>query len=259
MQQPESRLTGFRAHLDKTIGDKHEEVMCRMGAIMAAGVCVCVCVCAGAAGVVQVDGWVGLCMAKRIEGIGVGKCIHTPSNSITHPHTLTFHHTSTHTRTQPLPQHTLHTPTPTHTLYTPPPPHPAPTNTQASSMLVVATPSSHSVPAPATSAAPLSSALLCLLNTGTGIPSPTSSPWQYNPAPLLGSTQTCRYQSISCAVTVSRVCLRILRRHSKWQVRRLQKCLLLCCRRLRVPRKRCVFWGGGVFGGVFLGGWRGAF
>lgn len=39
MQQPESRLEGFRAHLEKTLADKHEEVMCRMGAIMATGAC----------------------------------------------------------------------------------------------------------------------------------------------------------------------------------------------------------------------------
>lgn len=42
MQQPESRLESFRAHLEKTLADKHEEVMCRMGAIMATGgLCVC--------------------------------------------------------------------------------------------------------------------------------------------------------------------------------------------------------------------------
>lgn len=37
MQQPEKRLESFRAHLEKTLADKHEEVMCRMGAIMATG------------------------------------------------------------------------------------------------------------------------------------------------------------------------------------------------------------------------------
>ncbi|KAG1657731.1 hypothetical protein FOA52_011993 [Chlamydomonas sp. UWO 241] len=38
VQQPESRLASFRKRLDKTIKDKHEEVMCKMGAIMAAGI-----------------------------------------------------------------------------------------------------------------------------------------------------------------------------------------------------------------------------
>lgn len=38
MEQPESRVAGFRKHLDKVIGDKHEEVMCKMGAIMASGI-----------------------------------------------------------------------------------------------------------------------------------------------------------------------------------------------------------------------------
>eukprot|EP00955_Chlamydomonas_euryale_P022887 241796-Chlamydomonas_euryale.AAC.2 len=36
--QPESRLASFRKRLDKLIKDKHEEVMCKMGAIMAAGI-----------------------------------------------------------------------------------------------------------------------------------------------------------------------------------------------------------------------------
>lgn len=38
VQQPESRLGPFRKVLDKFITDKHEEVMCKMGAIMAAGI-----------------------------------------------------------------------------------------------------------------------------------------------------------------------------------------------------------------------------
>ncbi|KAK9829302.1 hypothetical protein WJX72_005032 [[Myrmecia] bisecta] len=37
MQQPESKVAPFRKQVDKFINDKHEEVMCRMGAIMAAG------------------------------------------------------------------------------------------------------------------------------------------------------------------------------------------------------------------------------
>lgn len=38
MQSPESQLTSFRKTLDRFIGDKTEETMCRMGAIMAAGI-----------------------------------------------------------------------------------------------------------------------------------------------------------------------------------------------------------------------------
>ena len=38
VQQPESRLASFRKHLDKFIGDKHEDTMCKMGAIMAVGI-----------------------------------------------------------------------------------------------------------------------------------------------------------------------------------------------------------------------------
>jgi 26S proteasome regulatory subunit N2 len=38
IQQPESRLASFRKVIDKFIGDKHEEVMGKMGAIMAAGI-----------------------------------------------------------------------------------------------------------------------------------------------------------------------------------------------------------------------------
>lgn len=38
MQQPESKVSGFRKLVDGKIGDKHEEVMSRMGAIMAAGI-----------------------------------------------------------------------------------------------------------------------------------------------------------------------------------------------------------------------------
>ena len=37
LQQPESRVAPFRKQVSKFIHDKHEEVMCRMGAIMAAG------------------------------------------------------------------------------------------------------------------------------------------------------------------------------------------------------------------------------
>ncbi|GFR48946.1 hypothetical protein Agub_g10960, partial [Astrephomene gubernaculifera] len=37
MQQPEARVAPFRKRLDKFIGEKHEEVMCKMGAIIAAG------------------------------------------------------------------------------------------------------------------------------------------------------------------------------------------------------------------------------
>ncbi|KAL0034615.1 hypothetical protein WJX79_010540 [Trebouxia sp. C0005] len=38
MQQPESKVSDFRKLVDGKIGDKHEEVMSRMGAIMAAGI-----------------------------------------------------------------------------------------------------------------------------------------------------------------------------------------------------------------------------
>ncbi|CAD7700777.1 unnamed protein product, partial [Ostreobium quekettii] len=38
IQQPESQVGGFRKQLDKFINDKTEEIMCRMGAIMAAGI-----------------------------------------------------------------------------------------------------------------------------------------------------------------------------------------------------------------------------
>ncbi|MEW5315325.1 MAG: hypothetical protein WDW38_006765 [Sanguina aurantia] len=38
MQQPESRVAPLRKRIDKVIHDKHEEVMCKMGAIMAAGI-----------------------------------------------------------------------------------------------------------------------------------------------------------------------------------------------------------------------------
>lgn len=38
IQQPESRVSNFRKRVDKFIGDKHEEAMCKMGAIMAAGI-----------------------------------------------------------------------------------------------------------------------------------------------------------------------------------------------------------------------------
>ncbi|GLI59879.1 hypothetical protein VaNZ11_001794 [Volvox africanus] len=38
MQQPESRVASFRKRLDKFITEKHEEVMCKMGAIVAAGI-----------------------------------------------------------------------------------------------------------------------------------------------------------------------------------------------------------------------------
>ena len=38
VQQPEARLDKFRKRLDKSIGNKHEEVMAKMGAIMAAGI-----------------------------------------------------------------------------------------------------------------------------------------------------------------------------------------------------------------------------
>ncbi|GAX76891.1 hypothetical protein CEUSTIGMA_g4337.t1 [Chlamydomonas eustigma] len=38
VQQPETRLGPLRKRIDKMIKDKHEEVMCKMGAIMAAGI-----------------------------------------------------------------------------------------------------------------------------------------------------------------------------------------------------------------------------
>ncbi|EFJ47427.1 26S proteasome regulatory complex [Volvox carteri f. nagariensis] len=38
IQQPESRVAPFRKRLDKFITEKHEEVMCKMGAIIAAGI-----------------------------------------------------------------------------------------------------------------------------------------------------------------------------------------------------------------------------
>eukprot|EP00798_Chlamydomonas_sp_ICE-L_P002207 gene2207-33767_t len=38
VQQPESRVSAFRKRLEKFVGDKHEEVMCKMGAIMATGI-----------------------------------------------------------------------------------------------------------------------------------------------------------------------------------------------------------------------------
>eukprot|EP00195_Chlamydomonas_chlamydogama_P008069 CAMPEP_0202901100 /NCGR_PEP_ID=MMETSP1392-20130828/13237_1 /ASSEMBLY_ACC=CAM_ASM_000868 /TAXON_ID=225041 /ORGANISM="Chlamydomonas chlamydogama, Strain SAG 11-48b" /LENGTH=1014 /DNA_ID=CAMNT_0049587599 /DNA_START=141 /DNA_END=3185 /DNA_ORIENTATION=+ len=38
VQQPESRLAPFRKRVEKFISDKHEEVMCKMGAIMCAGI-----------------------------------------------------------------------------------------------------------------------------------------------------------------------------------------------------------------------------
>jgi len=37
IQQPEARVGPFRKRLDRFIGDKHEEVMAKLGAIMAAG------------------------------------------------------------------------------------------------------------------------------------------------------------------------------------------------------------------------------
>ncbi|CAL8468543.1 g8083 [Coccomyxa elongata] len=37
MQQPEAKVSAFRKRLEKVVGDKHEEVMARMGAIMATG------------------------------------------------------------------------------------------------------------------------------------------------------------------------------------------------------------------------------
>lgn len=38
IQQPEPKVAAFRKRLDKSIGDKHEEVMAKLGAIMAAGI-----------------------------------------------------------------------------------------------------------------------------------------------------------------------------------------------------------------------------
>lgn len=38
VQQPEARVAPIRKRIDKFIGEKHEEVMCKMGAIMAAGI-----------------------------------------------------------------------------------------------------------------------------------------------------------------------------------------------------------------------------
>jgi HEAT repeat protein len=38
VQQTEARVDKFRKQLDKIIKDKHEDVMCKMGAIMAAGI-----------------------------------------------------------------------------------------------------------------------------------------------------------------------------------------------------------------------------
>lgn len=38
MQAPPSRTDQFRKHLDKLIGDKHEETLCKMGAIIAVGI-----------------------------------------------------------------------------------------------------------------------------------------------------------------------------------------------------------------------------
>ena len=35
------QVSGFRKRLEKVVGDKHEEVMARMGAIMATGACAC--------------------------------------------------------------------------------------------------------------------------------------------------------------------------------------------------------------------------
>ncbi|QDZ20143.1 regulatory subunit of 26S proteasome [Chloropicon primus] len=37
LQQPESKVSGFRKKLDKIVSDKHEDVMCKMGAIIAVG------------------------------------------------------------------------------------------------------------------------------------------------------------------------------------------------------------------------------
>lgn len=38
LQQPESRLEKFRKRLDKSIKEKHEEVMAKMGSIIASGI-----------------------------------------------------------------------------------------------------------------------------------------------------------------------------------------------------------------------------
>ena len=38
LQQPEDDVADFRKHLETTIGDKHEDVIAKMGAIMAAGI-----------------------------------------------------------------------------------------------------------------------------------------------------------------------------------------------------------------------------
>ena len=38
LQQPEAEVGWLRKHLDTTIGDKHEEAVCKMGAIMACGI-----------------------------------------------------------------------------------------------------------------------------------------------------------------------------------------------------------------------------
>ena len=38
LQQPEARLGAYRKAIDRTIADKHEDVMCKMGAIYAAGI-----------------------------------------------------------------------------------------------------------------------------------------------------------------------------------------------------------------------------
>uniref|UniRef100_A0A7S3E3H6 26S proteasome non-ATPase regulatory subunit 1 homolog n=1 Tax=Chloropicon laureae TaxID=464258 RepID=A0A7S3E3H6_9CHLO len=37
LQQPESRVSAFRKNLDKIVSDKHEDVMCKMGAIISVG------------------------------------------------------------------------------------------------------------------------------------------------------------------------------------------------------------------------------
>lgn len=38
LQQPEDDVAVFRKHLETTIGDKHEDPIAKMGAIMAAGI-----------------------------------------------------------------------------------------------------------------------------------------------------------------------------------------------------------------------------
>lgn len=38
LQQPEDDVADFRKHLETTIADKHEDVIAKMGAIMAAGI-----------------------------------------------------------------------------------------------------------------------------------------------------------------------------------------------------------------------------